>query len=449
MFDGRVFLGGKGRRNEANADRVAMLAMEATRTVLENEPQLSLRFYQGQNPALMEKALTVLGEGRTFPILYNDDVNIPAVMKAFGVSEAEAEEYLPFSCGEYVLNHRSYGSPNGLINLTMALEVTLRGGRSGLTGERIGLDLGGLDRFETFADLFDAYKEQVEFFVGLMAEQEAIEYRVAGQDAPFLLTAMLYDDCIARGKGMFDGGIRYLGGTLETYGNINAADSLTAIKQLVYEQQATTLPALVAAMDANFEGQPLLRKQLQHAPKYGNDDDCADAMAVAVHEHVCNAIRAQAPRVGLDTYNAVLINNSANTVLGLLTAASPDGRKAREPMANANNPAGGADKKGVTAFLNSLVKLDPSIHAGAVQNMKFSKELFTTRRAELEALLDTYWENGGTQAMITVVSRGDLEAALKEPEKYYHIFVRVGGFTARFVRMDRDVQLEVLSRTLY
>jgi pyruvate-formate lyase len=449
MFDGRVFLGGKGRRNEANADRVAMLAMEATRTVLENEPQLSLRFWQGQNPALMEKALTVLGEGRTFPILYNDDVNIPAVMKAFGVSEEEAEEYLPFSCGEYVLNHRSYGSPNGLINLTMALEVTLRGGRSGLTGERIGLDLGGLDRFETFADLFDAYKEQVEFFVGLMAEQEAIEYRVAGQDAPFLLTAMLYDDCIARGKGMFDGGIRYLGGTLETYGNINAADSLTAIKQLVYEQQATTLPALVAAMDANFEGQPLLRKQLQHAPKYGNDDDCADAMAVAVHEHVCNAIRAQAPRVGLDTYNAVLINNSANTVLGLLTAASPDGRKAREPMANANNPAGGADKKGVTAFLNSLVKLDPSIHAGAVQNMKFSKELFTTRRAELEALLDTYWENGGTQAMITVVSRGDLEAALKEPEKYYHIFVRVGGFTARFVRMDRDVQLEVLSRTLY
>jgi pyruvate-formate lyase len=449
MFDGRVFLGGKGRRNEADADQVAVLAMEATRTVLENEPQLSLRFYKGQDPKLMQKALAVLGEGRTFPILYNDDVNVPAVMKAFGVPCAEAEEYLPFSCGEYVLNHRSYGSPNGVINLLKALEATLHGGSDGLAGTRIGLDSGSLSEFATFDDLFAAYKRQVDFFVGLMADHETLEYRVAGEEAPFLLTAMLYDDCISRGKGLFSGGIRYLGGTLETYGNTNTADSLMAIKQLVFERQAITLPELVDALDANFDGHALLRKQLQNASKYGNDDDTADAMAVAVHEHVCNSIREQAPRVGLDTYLAVLINNSANTVLGLLTAASPDGRMAREPMANANNPAGGADKKGVTAFLNSLVKLDPSIHAGAVQNMKFSRELFTTRRAELEALLETYWGNGGTQAMITVVSRGDLEAALKEPEKYYHIFVRVGGFTARFVRMDPDVQREVLSRTLY
>lgn len=449
MFDGRVFVGGMGRRNPESADKVALLAMEATRTVLENEPQLSLRWHKGMNPALWEKALTVLGEGRTFPILYNDDVNVPAVAKAFGVSLEEAVHYMPFSCGEYVLNHRSYGSPNGLINLLKALEVALHNGRDGITGAEIGLTTGDPASFTTFEQLWDAYREQVEFFVEVMAHQQAIEYQVAGEHAPFLLSAILYDDCIGRGKGLFSGGIRYLGGTLESYGNTNTADSLTAIKELVYERKELTLPELVAMLDANFEGAPAQRQLLQKAPKYGNDDPVADAMAVRVHEHVCGYIREQAPKVGLDTYLAVLINNSANTVLGLLTAASPDGRKAREPMANANNPSGGADKKGVTAMLNSLVKLDPTIHAGAVQNMKFSKELFTAKRPQLEALLETYFDNGGTQAMITVVSRGDLEAALKEPDKYYHIFVRVGGFTARFVRMDPDVQREVLSRTLY
>ncbi|MGE5676072.1 MAG: pyruvate formate lyase family protein [Mycobacterium leprae] len=448
IFDGRVIVGGKGRRNPENADRFALLAMEATRTVLETEPQLTLRWHKGMNPALMEKALTVIGEGRTYPIIYNDDVNVPAVAKSFDVSEAEAEHYMPYSCGEYVLDHRSYGSPNVVINLLKALEVTLRNGRDGRTGQVIGLDLGGPDRFETFDELFGAYKQQVAFFIRLAADFHDLEHQVIAESAPFLMTSMLYDDCIARGKGLIDG-TRYVGGTLESYGNTNTADSLTAIRQLVYEQQKLTMPQVIQMLDDNFAGCERERKWLKSAPKYGNDDPVADAMAVAVHEHVCNTIRAQRERTNLDYYLAVIINNSANTVLGKFTAASADGRKDTEPMANANNPSGGSDQKGVTAMLNSLVKLDPALHAGAVQNMKFSRELFTTRRPELEALLDTYWAIGGSQAMITVVSRGDLENALKEPEKYYNLFVRVGGFTARFVRMDRDVQMEVLSRTLY
>ena len=134
--------------------------------------------------------------------------------------------------------------------------------------------------------------------------------------------------------------------------------------------------------------------------------------------------------------------------MGRWTAASPDGRKARVSMANGNNPTGGMDKKGITAMLNSLVKLHPAIHAGAVQNMKFSTELFTSNRDKLQALLKAYFDNGGAQAMITVVNRGDLEAAMREPEKYQHIFVRVGGFSARFVELDR-MRMEILSRTLY
>ncbi len=168
-----------------------------------------------------------------------------------------------------------------------------------------------------------------------------------------------------------------------------------------------------------------------------------------VHEHICHTVRDQRKKTNLHSYLVVIINNSANTLMGRWTAASADGRKARVSMANGNNPTGGMDKKGVTAMLNSLVKLDPSIHAGAVQNMKFSPAMFSTHRDKLKALLQAYFDNGGAQAMITVVSRGDLEAAMQEPEKYQHIFVRVGGFSARFVELDRDVQLEILSRTLY
>lgn len=449
IWNGRVVLGGRGRKNEANADRAALLAMEATRVVREGEPQLSLRVYEGMDARLLNKAIQVIGEGRTDPLLYNDDVNIPAVSKAFGVGMQEAETYLPFGCGEYVLDHKSYGSPNGVINLLKVLELVLHNGRDAVTGEQAGLRTGDVGGFERFEQLWDAYTRQTEYFVQALAQQEKIEYEVTAQTAPFVFLSMLYDDCIARGKSIFDGGIQYLGGTLETYGNINTADSLTAIKQLCYDSKVLSLGQLVEALDANFVGYPQIRKLVLSAPKYGNDDPIADSMAQQVHRHICTAVRRQAASVGLHSYLVVIINNSANTTMGKLTAASADGRQKGMHMANANNPWGGNDTKGLTAMLNSLVKLDPDLHAGAVQNMKFSPELFREDGALVRSILKAYFAKGGTQAMISVLNRGDLEQAMLHPEQYGHIFVRVGGFSARFVELEKAVQREILSRTLY
>jgi len=445
----RVIIGGKGRHNEKHADRFAMLAMEATRTVLEIEPQLSLRFYKGMNPALMEKAIEVIGEGRTYPILYNDDVNIPAVQNAFGFDLNTSEQYVPYGCGEYIIDHQSFGTPSGVINLLKALEITLHNGIDPLTGKLAGLQLGNLRDFKSFDELWNAYTKQVEHFVKLMARHEKLEYKIAGQHAPYLYMSMLYDDCLERGLGAFSGGIKYLGGTLETYGNTNTADSLTAIKEWIYEKQSITPDELITALDKNFEGYETLRRKLRNSPKYGNDDSCADSMLVKVHEHVANFVAAQAKEVGLHSYLIVNINNSANTLMGHWTSASADGRKSGEPMANGNNPSGGSDVNGPTAFLNSLTKPSPFIHAGAVQNMKFGREMFHSKKNILIALLDTFFEKNGQQAMITVVDKKELESAMAEPEKYGHIFVRVGGFSARFIELSRDVQLDILSRTLY
>lgn len=449
-FDNRIIIGGRGRRNPENADRFARLAIEATRQVQEPLPQLSLRFDRSSSPDLYARAMECIGEGRTFPMLYNDEVNIPAVGHAMGVSLQEAEQYVPYGCGEYVIYKKSFGTPSGVINLTKTLECVLRNGREILGGRTVGPALGRLEDFRTFEDLWSAYAASVEYWIGHLARQQKWEYDWAGQEAGWLYFSMLYEDCIARGKNLFAGGIRHLGGTMESYGQINAADSLIAIKCLVYDEKKIPAATLMQALDSDFEGAEDIRAMLLAAPKYGNDDAEADAMQVRVHEHLCRTTRDQAEKVGLDSYLVVIINNLMNTVLGRHTLASADGRRHGAPLANANNPAPGMDRNGVTAFFNSLVKLDPSIHAGAVQNMKFGREMFSRElRPKLDALLGTYWKTGGSQAMITVLSRGDLEAALREPEKYANLMVRVGGFSARFVDLAPDVQQEILARTLH
>lgn len=473
-FNGRVFIGGRGRPDEASADRFALLAMEATRTVIEIEPQLTLRFYQGMNPALMAKALDMLGEGRTFPMLFNDDVNVPAVEKGFGVATVHAEQYLPYGCGEYCLDHLSFGSPNCSLNLLKALEAVLHHGVDVLTGEQIGLDpaevsgsaevsqLQGrtsqssarevitLDAiFPTFGDLFTAYKRQVEYSVEALADRHKTEYEIEDESAAFLFACMLYDDCIGRGRSLVGGGVRFRGGLIETYGMVNAADSLTAIKSLVYDRKVMTLQQMVTALDADFNGFDREYRLMRLTPKYGNDDSTADAMLCAVSDHVAYHTHAQAERLGLDYFLIVNINNHMNVGLGAQTGASAEGRRAKAPLANGNTPTAGNDTEGVTAFLNSIVKPDVSLHAGYTHNMKFSKSTFRDERTKVEALLNAYFANGGAQAMITVVGRGEMEAALQEPEKYRNMIVRVGGFSARFVELTPEIQRDLIARTLY
>lgn len=435
-FDSRVILGGADRPE--GADTFALLAMEATRRRRGIVPQLTLRLYEGMSPRLYEAALDTIGEGTTFPMLYNDAVNIPAVMDAFGVDRATAQNYVPYGCGEYVLYNQSIGTPSGTINTLFVLNEAMY-------GKQKHLFLNAPD-FETF---YASYLQEVEKIVTCLSLQEKLEYDVMGQECPLIYYALLFDDCVERGKAVFEGGLRHLGGTVENYGNVNTADAFTAIKAVVYDQKAVTAEELADALASDFAGNERLRQLLLSQPKYGNDHPDADGMMTRLHRDVCTRVRDCAPSAGLDSYLAVIINNELNAVFGQGTGASADGRHAGEYMANGNNPMSGRDTCGVTAVLNSLVKPDTHVHAGAVQNMRFSREMFTTLRPRLKALLRTYFEQGGAQAMITVLSRGDLEAALAEPEKYRHLIVRVGGFSARFVDLNPVVQKELLARTLY
>lgn len=435
-FDSRVILGGADRPE--GADRFALLAMEATRRRGGVVPQLTLRCYEGMDPRLYEAALDTIGAGTTFPMLYNDAVNVPAVMDAFGVDEATAQQYVPYGCGEYVLYNKSIGTPSGTINTLYLLNEIMYGKKAHLFRDA--------PDFETF---YTAYLGEVEKVVACLALQEKLEYDVVGCECPLLYFSLLFDDCIQRGKAVLEGGLRHLGGTIENYGNVNTADALTAIKAVVYDQELVTAEALSAALASDFAGQERLRQMLLSRPKYGNDHPDADGMFTRLHRDVCNLIRRQAEPAGLDSYLTVIINNELNAVFGQGTGASADGRRAGEYLANGNNPMSGRDTCGVTAMLGSLVKPDTHLHAGAVQNLRFSREMFADLRPQLKALLRIYFEQGGAQAMITVLSRGDLEAALAQPEKYRNLIVRVGGFSARFVDLNPVVQKELIARTLY
>lgn len=449
VYHGRVIIGGVGRPNERNADEFALLAMEASLIVKHIEPQLTLRLHPGQDPRLYDKALEVIATGATYPMLYNDEVNVPSVMTAFDISEADAQQYMPFGCGEYIIDHKSFGSPNGVINMLKALEVTLFDGVELIKGQKMGLSEGGLLAFDTFEALYAAFLRQIAHYIEVLAEVQKIILVETGNQAPFLMMSLLYDGCIARAKGMLEGGLEWLGATLESYGNTNAIDSLQAIREVVYEKQLVSRETLLNALRHDFEGYEDVRKLLVRAQKYGNNLAEVDALAVDLHDFEARHIRDQAKRVGLSSHLMVVINNSANTYLGRWTGASADGRKAREYMANANNPVGGRDTRGVTAMLLTLAKFPNAHHAGTVQNLKLSSSLFEEQPEKVKALIDTYFKMGGSQLMITVLSRGDLEDAIKNPDKHRNLLVRVGGFSAFFVTLEDDVQQEVLSRTLH
>ncbi|MCY9852498.1 pyruvate formate lyase family protein [Vibrio mediterranei] len=448
--NGRVVVGGLGRRNPETADVYCKLAIQAVRENKDTEPQFTLRIYKGMNQGVYQDALEAIGEGLTYPILYNDDVNVPAVMNSMQISEQDAQHYVPFGCGEFVLSGKSVGTPNTCINILKILNISLTGGTDFWDGQNKsgGTTLLQPEQVTSFDDVVKNYKDLLDFYIELTSKAQAFSYQVMNQEVGFLFTSILTDDCIGRSKALLDGGVYKLGGTNETYGNTNAYDSLAAIKKVIFEDKKYNYSELVQALRVNFDGYDRMKYDLINAPKFGNDDAYVDDIAVEMHEYICNGIKDSAAKVGMDSYLVVIINNQVNTEWGRATSASADGRHTGVYMSNANNPQSGADKNGPTAMLNSLAKLKAEIHAGSVQNMKFSKNMYQNKRMIVEALLDGYFEQGGPQIMVSVVGKGELEDAYHNPEKYPNLVVRVGGFSAKFVNLDKDVQLEILNRTL-
>ena len=332
--------------------------------------------------------------------------------------------------------------------LPIWLDLVLHNGFSTEAGEQRGLALGRPETFDTFEELLDAYMRQLAFTYETLARRHKHEHQVYAENASFLFLSMLTDDCIDEGRCIFEGGTRYLGGIIETFGLTNLADSLVAIKKMVYDKKAFSLAELVEFLDADFEGYEAERRMLLACPKFGNDDPVADEMHTMLSDALCDL--ADQSRTQGDLHFFLNCNLNPDGIrYALNTKASADGRRYGDSFAVGNAPTAGRDTSGATALLNSISKAD-SVCAGYVQNLKLSRRMFHGQLYErTRALIDAYFDHGGSQLMITTLDRGVLERAMAEPEKHTHIMVRVGGWTARFVELPKPHQKEILQRTIY
>ena len=255
--DTRVIIGGMGREHEKSADEFAMLVMdvlEVRRNIF--YPQISLRYYKEMNQDIYDRGW-ILGSGMTFPMLYNDDVNVPAVMRAMDVPKKAAEQYSFFGCGEYMLAARVWNAKTAL-NVAKVLELVLHDGINPATGILSGPLAAGqeckkLQDIICYEELEELLKTYLTFFIEIAGGFEELVYDVDGKEAEFL-QSLSQDDCMTRGRGMLNGGYRYLGGTVETYGNITLSDSMEAIRKVVFEEKRCTLQELVEALDCDFSG---------------------------------------------------------------------------------------------------------------------------------------------------------------------------------------------------
>lgn len=449
--NGRIIVGGKGRKHPKEADIFLHLAMKVAKNSRYVEPQFTLRIDKDTSEEIWDEALDALGVGATYPTLYNDEVNVPAIAYGMRVNEKTAEQYVPFGCTEFVIQGQSTGTPNICINLLKIFTIFMNEGIDPIDGKRKNgsVKLKRLEEYDSFESFYNGYKELLNYYLDLSVQAQYHSYKVMNEHVSFLFTSLLTDDCIKKGKSLLDGGVRYLGGTNETYGNINTSDSLWAVKELVFNQKKYTLRQLNNAMLANFAGYEHIRKDCLACDKYGNDLDTADYMANDLYEFVAKGVRNRGITIGMQYFLIVISNNQLNTEWGNRTAASPDGRLSGMYMNPANNPQGGANKSGPTAMLNSLAKFDAKYHGGSVQNIKFSPSMFNQNRELIKTLFKTYFAKGGCHLMVTVVDHGVLEDAVKHPEKYPDLIVRVSGFSAVFVDLSPNIQEELISRVLY
>lgn len=450
--NGRIIVGSAGRENEEACDMFTRLCLKVCKDTRYVEPQFTLRLYKNTPKDIKDLAYECIASGATYPTLYNDEINIPAVEYAMNVDYKTAQQYVPFGCGEFVIQGKSVGTPNTLLNLVKIMQLALNEGYDPMDHiYKAGpIKVKPLSEMKTFDDFYNQYKKLLDYYFDLSVEAQLHSYKVMNQEVSFLFTSILMDDCINREKSLLDGGVEILGGTNETYGNINSSDALYAIKTLVYDQKKYTLEQLNQAALHNYVGYEMIQKDILDLPKYGNDHKECDEMAIDLYEYVAKGIRQRGIDNHMGYYLIVISNNQTNTDWGgHQTDASLNVRKKGVYMNPANNPQGGAAKNGPTACLNSLAKFNAKYHGGSVQNMKFTPRMMHEDKEKVKILFDTYFKKGGCQLMVTCVDHGVLEDAQKHHENYPDLIVRVAGYSAVFVNLTPDIQAELLSRTLY
>jgi pyruvate formate-lyase/glycerol dehydratase family glycyl radical enzyme len=446
-------VGGANSRGEDASNELSYMMLQASIDVRLFQPNTSIIVYPCTPDTLLEKAceLAKLGDGT--PSFFNGQMAIEMLRKR-GIPLGEARAACFVGCSEpetragsfFQWSAGPYYSPGSLI------ELALSDGYSHRCQEYIGARTGDPRQFKTYEDFYNAVKEQFRY---LMKEYIVPSLRAMEEGhaelMPMPYNSSFHDDCIEKGKDLIMGGARYNSGPgINCIGIANGANSLAAVKKLVFDEKVLSVDELVQALEADFEGFEDVRQLLlNRGPKWGNDDDYVDSICHNLGDFFIEEIGKYKGRLG-NKLLSLMIPTSSHVPMGLGVWALPDGRKAYTPFADSIAPSQGTDVNGPTAVIKSVTKLGLVNHViGSIYNMRFSPAALEGERGtkNLAAFIRTYNELGGFHIQFNVISSETLRAAQETPAEYQSLMVRVAGYSAYFIELAQELQDDIIHRT--
>ncbi|MCX5905905.1 MAG: hypothetical protein NTY64_01610 [Deltaproteobacteria bacterium] len=453
--DGQLItLGGMGPGGKDLTNDLTYLILEVSEEINMLEPKINVRLHANTPDDFLQFLIGQVARAQGAPFLLNFDSMAIQALENAGISHEEAVDYGVVGCLENTSqgNDRS-GTVDININLAKPVEWALFQGKDVLTGEQTGLATGDPLAMETFAEFKAAYLKQLHHLlrIGVDLYNQADGLRARYEPVPYLST--MVQGCLESGRDVTQGGAKYNFVTVEGVGVATAADSLSAVKKLVFEDRKITMAELLQAIRDNFEGHEKLRLRLMNqAPKYGNDDPQADSVAREISRFWSQEVGNYLTQGTGRRFRAGYLSWNYFISFARPTAATPDGRRRGEFLSNGVGPTQGMDRKGPTAAFKSVANLGfDTVANGASYTPSFNPASLRDKehREKFAALLRAYEKLGGTAMQINMVSPDMLREAQKHPEKYQNLMVRVTGYNDYFTMIGKALQDEIIARTVF
>lgn len=427
---------------------VSYILLEAVDELHLLQPGSNVQISHKTPHRFLRAACKVIRKGYGYPAVFNADQVIMEQIRA-GKSLEDAREGGCSGCIETGAFGKEAYILTGYLNIPKILELTLNNGMDPLTGQAVGLATGDATDFKDFDDLYTAFVTQLNYMVDLKIRVNNRLEQMYATDAPAPFLSVVIADCIAKGKDYNNGGPRYNTNYIQCCGIGTVTDSLSAIKKHVFENKSTTLKDLLQALACNFVDQEALRlRLLNKTPFYGNDDDEADAIMQRVYADLFKAIDGK-PNTKGGSYHLNMLSTTCHVYFGKMLGASANGRHAGLPISDGTSPSHGADRKGPTAVIKSLSKMDQAKSGGTLLNQRFLPSIVKDQEGieKLCHLIRTYFNLGGHHIQFNIVDSQTLRQAQKTPDDYRDLLVRVAGYSDYFVDLDADHQEEIIART--
>jgi len=444
-----LVVGGQKRHGGDATNALTFLFMDCSKVLGLYQPSLAVRIHNATPRALLKKVVDVVRSGIGFPACHFDDAHIKMMLRK-GFDYEDARDYCLMGCVEPQKSGRIYQWTSvGYTNWPVAIEFALNNGVFLYDGRVHGLATGDPASFGDFEAFEAAVKRQILHITAQAAKATLLLQRIHRDHAPKPLISCLVEGCMESGKNVMDGGAFLNNGPgLIWTGLADYANSMAAVKKLVFEDGKYSLAEMAKALAANFVGYGALHRDCLAVAKYGNDEDSVDLFAKDLVDFTERAHKGHAMLYGPMSHGTLSISN--NTPQGMLIGALPSGRLAGQPLADGISPSQQTDRRGPTAVIKSVSKINvEAMEIGQVHNVKIMAGLLDSPEAEnaLIGLLQTASILGNAQMQFSYVDNETLRAAQREPDNYRGLMIRVAGYSAFFVELCREVQDEIISRT--